>query len=126
MPLDRARFFLFMIGILLHLFATTSIGIFLGTFARSMAQFALLAMLILLPMLVLSGGVTPRESMPEYIQNIMLAAPTTHFVMIAQSILFRGAGLEVVWPQFLALASIGTILFVISMIRFRKALSLMA
>lgn len=125
MPI-QGSLFLFMVGTLLHLFAATSIGIFLGTFARSMAQFALLAMLIILPMQILSGGVTPRESMPEFIQSIMLAAPTTNLVMIAQSILFRGAGLEVVWPQFLALASIGTILFVVSMIRFRKALSLMA
>ncbi len=84
MPIEGSLF-LFMIGVLLHLFAATSIGIFLGTFARSMAQFALLAMLIILPMQILSGGVTPRESMPEFIQNIMLAAPTTHLVMVAQS-----------------------------------------
>jgi len=41
----------------------------------------------------------------------MLAAPNTHFVMLAQSILFRGAGLDVVWPQLLALIVIGSVLF---------------
>ena len=57
-----------------------------------MPQFALLMILVLLPLQMLSGGVTPRESMPEFVQQIMLAAPTTHFVMLAQGILFRGGG----------------------------------
>jgi ABC-type multidrug transport system permease subunit len=52
---------------------------------------------------MLSGGITPRESMPDLVQNIMLVAPTTHFVSLAQAILYRGAGLDVVWPQMLAL-----------------------
>ena len=80
---------------------------FLATFARTMPQFALLMIMVLLPLQMLSGGMTPRESMPEWVQQIMLAAPTTHFVMLAQGILFRGAGLDAVWPQFLALAVIG-------------------
>lgn len=125
MPIEGS-IYLYLIGTLLYLFATTSLGIFLGTFSRSMAQFALLAMLLLLPMQILSGSVTPRESMPQFIQNIMLAAPNTHFVMLSQGILYRGAGLEIVWPQFLSLALIGTILFSVSLMRFRKTLSLMA
>ena len=52
----------------------------------------------------------------------MLAAPNTHFVMLAQAILFRGAGLGVVWPQFLALAVIGAVLFLFSLSRFRQSL----
>jgi ABC-2 type transport system permease protein len=71
---------------------------------------------------VLSGTLTPRESMPEFIRDIMLAAPNTHFVVIAQAVLFRGAGLDVVWPQFAALFAIGAILFMFSLWRFRKFL----
>jgi ABC-2 type transport system permease protein len=117
---------LFLVGATLHLFATTSLGIFLGTFARSMPQFGLLMILIIIPMQILSGGVTPRESMPGFVQNIMLGAPTTHFVMLGQSILFRGAGLDVVWPQFAALALIGSTIFLFSLTRFRKTLATMA
>lgn len=87
-----------------------------------MPQFGLLLMLILLPLQVLSGATTPRESMPEIIQTIMLAAPNTHFVILAQSILFRGAGLGVVWPQFLALFVIGSVLFLFALRRFRAFL----
>ena len=117
---------LFLAGVALHLFATTSMGIFLATVARSMPQFGLLLLLILLPLEVLSGGVTPRESMPEFIQVLMMAAPTTHFVALAQAILYRGAGLVVVWPQFLALALIGATLFALSLARFRRTLATMA
>ncbi len=117
---------LFLAGAALHLFATTSMGIFLATLARSMPQFGLLLLLTLVPMQMLSGGTTPYENMPELVQVIMLAAPTTHFVALGQAILYRSAGLDVVWPQFAALLVIGTLFFVISLRRFRSALSRMA
>lgn len=117
---------LFLAGAVLNLFAATSLGIFLATIARSMPQFSLLLILVLLPLQMLSGGLTPRESMPQFVQYIMLAAPTTHFVMLAQSILFRGAGLAVVWKPFLALFVIGAALFAFSLERFRKTIGQMA
>jgi len=117
---------LFFAGAALHLFATTSLGIFLATLARTMPQFGMLLMLVLLPLQMLSGGSTPREGMPEVVQYVMLAAPNTHFVMLSQAILYRGAGLEVVWPQLISLAVIGAWLFVFSLARFRKALAAMA
>jgi ABC-2 type transport system permease protein len=117
---------LFLAGTALHLFATTAMGIFLATIARSMPQFGMLMMLVLLPLQMLSGSMTPRESMPEFVQVVMLAAPTTHFVILAQAILYRGAGLSVVWPQFIALAGIGAALFAPSLARFRKTIGTMA
>lgn len=113
---------LFALGATLHLFATTSMGIFLATVAGSMPQFGLLLILILLPLQVLSGGMTPRESMPEIVQTIMLIAPNTHFVMLAQSVLYRGAGFGVIWPQFLALIAIGLALFTLALSKFRSSL----
>ena len=117
---------LFMAGAALYLFASTAMGIFLGTVSRSMPQFGLLLILILLPLEMLSGGMTPQESMPDIVRNIMLFAPTTHFVTLAQAVLYRGAGLKVVWPQFAALMAIGGALFGMSLAYFRKALSTMA
>ncbi len=117
---------LFFAGAALCLFATTSMGIFMATVARNMPQFGMLMVLVIIPLQMLSGGSTPRESMPELVQNIMLLAPTTHFVQLGQAILFRGAGFAVVWPQFLVLALIGTVLFVLSLRRFRSTISQMA
>ncbi len=117
---------LFLCGAALHLFAATSLGMLLATCARTMPQYALLLIQVLLPLQMLSGGATPRESMPEWVQQVMLAAPTTHFVKLAQGILYRGAGLEVVWPQFLALGLIGAVMFGIALARFRKTIETMA
>lgn len=113
---------LFLLGAAVHLFATTSMGIFLATIAGSMPQFGLLLMLVLLPLQVLSGSLTPRESMPQIVQDIMLAAPNTHFGILAQGVLFRGAGIDVVWPQLLALLVIGVVLFLMALRRFRTYL----
>ena len=114
---------LFLAGAVVNLFSTTALGIVLATVARSMPQFALLTILVIMPLEILSGGTTPRESMPALVQDIMLAAPTTHFVSLAQAILFRGAGLDVVWPQFAALFAIGAVLFTVALVRFRKAIA---
>jgi ABC-2 type transport system permease protein len=75
---------------------------------------------------MLSGGITPRESMPVLVQSIMLVAPTTHFVELGQAILYRGAGIAVVWPPFLFLLVIGAGLFTLSLARFRKTIGQMA
>ena len=117
---------LFFAGAALCVFATTAMGIFMATVARNMPQFGMLMILIILPLQLLSGGSSPRESMPELVQDIMLVAPTTHFVKLGQAILFRGAGLDVVWPQFVALALIGGVLFALSLQRFRKTIAQMA
>ena len=116
---------LFLAVAALHLFVASSLGILMATVARSMPQFGLLTILILLPMQMLSGGVTPRESMPAFVQHAMEIVPTTHFVAAAQAILYRGAGFDVVWPQVLALALIGGIFFVIALRRFRKTITQM-
>jgi ABC-2 type transport system permease protein len=122
---------LFFAGTLLHVLASTALGVFLATVARSMPQFGLLLFMVLLPMQILSGagGIMratvisgARKSMSGIVDVIMQAAPTTHFVTFAQAILFRGAGLSVVWPQFVSLALIGTVLFTFSLWRFRKML----
>ena len=116
---------LFGLGTLLYLFAAASIGIYMGTVARNMPQFGLMSILVLLPLQILSGGVTPRESMPETIQYLMSLAPTTHYVSLAQSILFRGAGIDVVWPEFLMVAAIGAVFLTLAHRRLRHAIGTM-
>ena len=117
---------LFILGAAVFLFSITSLGIFTATIARNMPQFALLLIITLMPMQMLSGGVSPRESMPEILQYVMLLAPTSHFIDLSQGILFRGAGFDVVWVQFVALVLIGMVLNYLSLRRFRKVIVEMA
>ncbi len=114
---------LFMVGVVIYLFFATAVGIFLGTVARSMPQLGLLYMLVYLPMNMLSGGNTPLESMPPWLAKFMQVSPSTHFVAFSQSILYRGAGLDVVWPQFLAVAVIGALFFGLAILRFRSVVA---
>jgi len=116
---------LYIAGTVIYLFSVTSLGIYLATLARSMPQFGLLTMIVYVIMLLLSGGNTPLESMPEGLQTIMQLVPSTHFVSQAQAILFRDAGLTVVWPQFVAIATIGVLFFLAALMRFRKTVTLM-
>lgn len=111
---------LFLLGVAIYLFFACAIGIFIGTIARSMPQLGLLYLLIYLPMNMLSGSNTPLESMPPWLATIMEASPSTHFVSFAQSILYRGAGIGVVWPQFLFVAIMGGLLLGFAILRFRS------
>jgi ABC-2 type transport system permease protein len=110
---------LFLFGAAIYLFFATAIGIFLGTIARSMPQLGLLYLLVYLPLAMLSGSNTPLESMPPWLATIMQVSPTVHFVSFAQAILYRGAGLDVVWPQFVIVALIGALFLVLALLRFR-------
>ncbi len=115
---------LFLCGAAIYLFFATAIGIFLGTIARSMPQLGLLYLLVYLPLAMLSGANTPLESMPPWLATIAQISPTVHFVSFAQAILYRGAGFDVVWPQFVIVAAIGGIFFALSLLRFRKVAAL--
>jgi ABC-2 type transport system permease protein len=116
---------LFVGGVAIYLFAIASLSIFLATLARSMPQFALLAFPVFIIMNLLSGGNTPLDSMPPLLQTVMQGSPSTHFVSFAQAILYRGAGFDMVWPEFAATAAIGAVFFVGALWRFRTTLTVM-
>jgi len=115
---------LFLFGMATYLASLTAIGILLATVARSMPQFGLLSIPVFLVMYMLSGANTPLDAMPEFLQRLMLVSPTTHFVAFSQSVVFRGAGLDAVWPQLLATAAIGALAFVAALARFRRTVTL--
>lgn len=114
---------LFSIGTAFFLFAMTALGITLATVARSMPQFGLLAIPFFVVMNMLSGGVSPLEAMPRLLQIVMSASPSTHYTSFAQAVLYRGAGLSVVWPDIVAMGVIGAVLLTIALYRFRASMA---
>lgn len=112
---------LFMVGVLLYLFFSSAVGVFLATIARTMPQLGLLFILVAVPLNLLSGANTPLESMPPFLRTVMQASPSTHFVAYAQAILYRGAGLDVVWSEYLAVAIMGAVFLALSLWRFRSS-----
>ena len=121
-PMTGSRL-LFAAGMIFYLFAVTSIGIFLACIAGNMPRLGILLILVLMPMEMLSGGITPIESMPPLLQKVVQIFPTTRFIAFCQGVLYRGAGLEVVWPEMLALLCIGGILFGGALFIFRRSVT---
>ncbi|MCG8544928.1 MAG: ABC transporter permease [Alphaproteobacteria bacterium] len=113
----------FVVGAVIYMFSVTALGIFLASLARSMPQFGLLAIPVFLVMILLSGSTTPLDAMPAFLQTVMQISPSTHFVSFSQAVLFRDADLTIVWPQCLAMALIGCVLFILTLARFRATMS---
>jgi len=116
--------YLYLFCTFLVLFSTTSMGIFIGTIAKNMPQMGMIFILAILPLLLLSGGLTPYESMPLVIQYIMYCMPTSHFVEISQAVLFKGATIDIVWKGMLSIFLIGVVFFFLTFIFFRRSLDL--
>jgi ABC-2 type transport system permease protein len=114
---------LWLAGVVLYLFFATALGIFLGTISRSMAQFALLIILVIVVLQMLSGGSTPVESQPRWLQMLTFLLPARHFVSFSQVIIYRGGGLSAVWLQFLMVAAVGVGFFAYSLVAFRKSIA---
>jgi len=110
-------------GTAIYLFAVASLGLLLATIANTMPQFSLLAIPIFLILNMLSGGVSPLEGMPANLQIAIQISPTVHYVRLAQSVLYRAAGIEVVWPQFAVLVVLGSAFLTAALARFRRMLA---
>lgn len=114
---------LFVLGTAIYAFAVAALGILLGTLATTMGQFGLLAIPVFVVTQLLSGATTPMESMPLWLQWIMrIFSPTPHFVAFSQGVLYRGAGLDVVWPEIAKIIAIGAAYFTFALARFRKVI----
>jgi ABC-2 type transport system permease protein len=114
---------LFTAGLAIYLFSVTALGIMLATMVRSMPQFGLLAFPVFIVMNLLSGGQTPLESMPIWLQKVMQFVPSTHFVSFSQAVLFRDASLAMVWPDMAKMFAIGAAYSLYTLTRFRKMLA---
>jgi ABC-2 type transport system permease protein len=103
----------------IYAFANAGLGVVLGTFSRTTAQVGLLVMLTVMPLVQLSGTWGAVESMPSVLRYGMLVSPLRHFIVITYGVLLKGVGLEVLWPQALAIAGLGLLLFGAAAARFR-------
>jgi ABC-2 type transport system permease protein len=114
---------LFAFGAGIYLLAVTALGVMLSTVATTMPRFGLLSIPVFVILNLLSGGFTPLESMPRWLQLLVQLSPTTHVVAFAQGVLFRGAGLDILWPRLLAMAAIGAAFAGLALLRFRKTIA---
>ncbi len=114
---------LLLAGTTIYLAAAAAIGMFLGTMARSMAQFALLVIMVIIPIIMLSGGMGAIESQPDLVQRLTMALPSRHFLAFAKAVVFRGAGPGAVWTELSLMAGLGLSFFAASLFLFRRSMS---
>jgi ABC-2 type transport system permease protein len=114
---------LLLAGTFLFLFAAAAVGVLLATVARTMAQFALLMIITIMPMMILSGGMSPVESQPQWLQYLTWFLPSRHYLSFAEAVIYRGAGFAIVWPEFLLVAALGAAFLAVALVLFRRAVA---
>ena len=113
---------LLLLGTTIYVFAAAAIGIFLGTLARTMAQFSLLMIMAVMPMMMLSGGMSPVESQPQWVQYLTWFLPSRHYISFMQAIVYRGADFSIVWPEFATVLVMGLTFLAASLLLFRRSI----
>jgi len=111
---------LFFVMTALYSFTTAGLGLFAATITRNQAQVGMVSLLVISPMLLLSGITTPFEAMPPWVQTLMALSPLRYFVDVTYGILLKGVGLELLWDSVLAMVLLGGTMFGLGMWRFRK------
>ena len=114
---------LLLLGTAIYVFAASAIGIFLGTLAHSMAQFALLMIMMVMPMMMLSGGMSPIESQPQWVQYVTWFLPSRHYISFMQAIVYRGADFSIVWKEFATVLMMGITFLTGSLLLFRRSVA---
>ena len=123
LPLAPSAIAIFALGVAIFLFSVASLGILLAIFAPTMPQFGLLSIPVFLVMYMLSGTLSPLENMPQLAQQLTQFSPLTILGAYAQDVLFRGAGLDIVWPHLVKMAGIGILFLSLALIQFKSMLS---
>jgi ABC-2 type transport system permease protein len=116
----RGSMVLFFAVVALFTMACAGVGIVASGFARNSGQMGLIVILVVVPMVMLSGTWNMVESMPGWLQVLTEFSPLRHFIVLAYGILIRGAGLDVLWPALLKMLALGSCLFAIGVLRFRR------
>lgn len=115
----RASLALFYAVIWICVFANAGRGLFVATIARNLAQVSMSSLLVVGPIILLSGLWAPPEAMPAWLQLASAASPLRHFIDVSYGILLKGAGLTLLWDSVLAIGAIGVLIFTFGMWRFR-------
>lgn len=119
----QGSFLLLLFGAGLYLMSTIGAGLFISTISRTQQQALMSTFFFYLPAVLLSGFMFPVSNMPEPAQWVTYLNPLRYFLVIIRAIFLKGSGLDVLWPQFVALAALGAALLAVSALRFQKRMA---
>ncbi|MBW1917232.1 MAG: ABC transporter permease [Deltaproteobacteria bacterium] len=116
----RGNMLLYMVATALFVFSATGVGLLIATVCRNLPQTILFLLIVLPPIMFLSGSWTALEAMPLGMRLITYISPLKYYIIIAYGILLKGAGLTQLWPEFVGLIVLGLLLFGFCAVRFRR------
>lgn len=119
----RGSFPLLVFASLLYILAALGMGLLISTVSSTQQEAYMASILVFMPSTLLSGFMFPVASMPVFFQWITLANPVRHYIVIVRSIFLKGAGIDALWPHFIALFLIGAAVLVFATTRFRKSIA---
>jgi ABC-2 type transport system permease protein len=118
----RGNPLILLLGTVLFLMSSVGIGLFLSTISSTQQQAQISAFFFAQPAFILSGFAFPLENMPQWLQYITYINPLRYFLIIIRGVFLKGIGLDILWPQFLALIILGGLTILFSSLRFQKRL----
>ena len=119
----RGNPLILLLGAMIFLMSSVSIGLFISTISSTQQQAQITTFFFAMPAFILSGFAFPIENMPEWIQYVTYANPLRYFLVIIRGVFLKANGLNILWPQLLALAVLGGLMIFLSSLRFQKRLS---
>jgi ABC-2 type transport system permease protein len=106
-----------------YLLSVLGIGLFISTISRTQQQAMTATFFFFQPAILLSGFATPIETMPTAFQYITYLSPLRYFLVIVRGIFLKGVGIDILWPQIVALFVLGAVILSASALRFKKRLA---
>ncbi len=116
----QGDFWLFFLVSALYIYAMSGLGIFIATISKNLAQVMLVSILLIMPLVLLSGAFTPPEAMPEWERPLIHLAPLYYYINMGFGIILKGTDISLIWPDILALFGLGTIVFLFGIRQFHK------
>jgi ABC-2 type transport system permease protein len=118
----RGRIVVLLVGAILFLLCMLGVGLLISTVSSTQQQAMVTSFFFIMPAITFSGFGFPISTMPQWLQYLTYLSPLRYFLVVLRGTYLKGVGMEILWPQMLAMAALGISLLIIAILRFHKAL----
>jgi len=118
----RGRILVLLVGAILFLLCMLGVGLLISTVSSTQQQAMVTSFFFIMPAITFSGFGFPISTMPHWLQYLTYLSPLRYFLVVLRGTYLKGVGMEILWPQMLAMAALGISLLMIAILRFHKAL----
>jgi ABC-2 type transport system permease protein len=118
----RGRILVLFVGAILFLLCMLGVGLLISTVSSTQQQAMVTSFFFIMPAITFSGFGFPISTMPQWLQYLTYLSPLRYFLVVLRGTYLKGVGMDILWPQMLAMAGLGISLLMMAVLRFHKAL----